>query len=125
LEHWPPREVPEASGLFNLMRTLGGAIGIALIDTILTERTEGHVTHLVTRLQAGDPDAARLVGLPVNLFRHHAMGAIDPVTRMLIEPMVRHAALTQSCNEAWLALGALFLLALLLVPLIAKPLSAR
>ena len=25
--------VPDASGLFNLMRNLGGAIGLALIDT--------------------------------------------------------------------------------------------
>src|SRR5260370_39451018 len=35
-------EVPDASGLFNLMRNLGGAIGIALIDTILYGRTGGH-----------------------------------------------------------------------------------
>src|SRR5262249_34669688 len=31
----PDAEVADASGLFNLMRNLGGAIGIALIDTIL------------------------------------------------------------------------------------------
>jgi len=31
----PLSEVADASGLFNLMRNLGGAIGIALIDTIL------------------------------------------------------------------------------------------
>jgi hypothetical protein len=30
--------------------------------------------------------------------------------------MVRHAALTQSCNEGWWLLGGLFLLALLLLP---------
>ena len=30
---------PDASGLFNLMRNLGGAIGIALIDTILYGRS--------------------------------------------------------------------------------------
>ena len=120
LEHWRPHEVAEASGLFNLMRNLGGAIGIALTDTILTERTEGHASQLVTRLQAGDPGAARLVGLPVNLFHGHAMGAVDPVTRMMIEPMVRRAALTQSCNEAWLALGLLFILSLLLVPAMVK-----
>jgi DHA2 family multidrug resistance protein len=120
LEHWQPHEVAEASGLFNLMRNLGGAIGIAAIDTILTERTEGHVTHLVARLQAGDPAAAGLVGLPVRLFHNHAMGPVDPVTRTLIEPMVRRAALTQSCNEAWLVLGVLFLAALLLVPVMGK-----
>lgn len=116
LEHWQPHEVAEASGLFNLMRNLGGAIGIAMIDTILTERTEGHVAHLVARLQAGDPRAAALVGLPVKLFHNRAMGPVDPITRALIEPMVRRAALTQSCNEAWLLLGALFLAALVLVP---------
>ena len=34
----PEIEVADASGLFNLMRNLGGAIGIALIDTILYGR---------------------------------------------------------------------------------------
>lgn len=116
LDHWPPEEVAEASGLFNLMRNLGGAIGIAVTDTILTERTPDHVATLVSRLQAGDPAAAALVGLPVRLFHHYAMGPVDAVTRALIEPMVKRAALTQSCNEAWWLLAGLFLLALLLVP---------
>ena len=35
----PEAEVADASGLFNLMRNLGGAIGIALIDTILYGRS--------------------------------------------------------------------------------------
>ena len=35
-------QVPDASGLFNLMRNLGGAIGIALIDTVLYGRTSIH-----------------------------------------------------------------------------------
>ncbi len=116
LEYWPPHEVAEASGLFNLMRNLGGAIGIAAIDTILTERTPGHVASLVTRLQAGDPAAAALAGLPTRLFHNHAMGPVDPITQALIEPMVRRAGLTQSFNEAWWLLGGLFLLALLLLP---------
>src|SRR5947209_11798478 len=33
-----PFLVPNASGLFNLMRNLGGAIGLALIDTVLELR---------------------------------------------------------------------------------------
>ena len=53
LEYWPPEEVAEASGLFNLMRNLGGAIGIAAIDTILTERTPGHVAALVDAASGG------------------------------------------------------------------------
>jgi len=116
LDYWPQEEVAEASGLFNLMRNLGGAIGIAAIDTILTERTPTHVANLVTRLQAGDPAAAALAGLPVQLFHGRPMGPVDPVVKALIEPMVQRAALTQACNEAWLLLGALFLLSLLLLP---------
>ena len=33
-----PERIADASGLFNLMRNLGGAIGIALIDSILYGR---------------------------------------------------------------------------------------
>ena len=116
LDIWPAEEVAEASGLFNLMRNLGGAIGIAAIDTVLTERTPDHVANLVARLQAGDPTAAALAGLPVRLFHNRPMGPVDPVVKALIEPMVQRAALTQACNEAWWLLGALFLLALLLLP---------
>ena len=38
LGHLAPDRVPDASGLFNLMRNLGGAIGLALIDTVIYGR---------------------------------------------------------------------------------------
>src|SRR6478672_3661344 len=63
-------QVPDASGLFNLMRNLGGAIGIALIDTILYGRTDGHAEFLRERLIAGDIKAAEAIGLDLNLFTH-------------------------------------------------------
>jgi DHA2 family multidrug resistance protein len=116
LDGWPPEDMADASGLFNLMRNLGGAIGISLIDTIVEQRTPGNVTALVTQLQAGSPQAARLVGLPVAMFHNRDMGPVDQLTRALIAPMIRHAALTQSMNEAWFVLAALFGLSLLLLP---------
>ena len=39
LETLPHKQVPDASGLFNMMRNLGGAVGIALINTVLYGRT--------------------------------------------------------------------------------------
>ncbi len=119
LEMWPPSEVPEASALFNLIRNLGGVIGIALIDTLLQERTPAHVAALVAKLQAGDPLTARLVGLPVAAFQNLPMGPVDEITKALITPLIERAALTQVFNEAWLALGVLFVLSLLalLLPL--------
>jgi DHA2 family multidrug resistance protein len=127
LDMWPAAQVPEASALFNLVRNLGGAIGIALIDTMVDERARGHVAHLVARLQAGDPVTARLVGLPVALFHNRPMGPVDEMTRMMITPLIERAALTQVLNEAWIALAVLFGLSLLALPLMGalnpKPVS--
>lgn len=111
-----PTSVADGSALFNLMRNLGGAIGIALVDTILVQRTPTHAEALGRRLQAGDADAARLVGLPTEFFHGHDMGPVDETMRAIAEPLVRKAALVQSFNEAWLVIGALFTLSLLVVP---------
>ncbi len=120
LDGWPPDDIADASGLFNLMRNLGGAIGIAVMDTILEQRTPHHLSDLVARLQAGDPQAARLVGLPVTLFHNRPMGPIDELTKNLIAPLVKRAALTQSFNEAWFVMAALFAASLLMLPAIGR-----
>ena len=76
-------QVPDASGLFNLMRNLGGAIGIALIDTILYGRTGGHADALRDRLIAGDVTAAQAIGLDLQLFTHRPAGVSDAAGRSL------------------------------------------
>ncbi|HEY5337005.1 MAG TPA: DHA2 family efflux MFS transporter permease subunit [Rhizomicrobium sp.] len=115
MEGWPLDDAPDASGQFNLMRNLGGALGIALIDTILEQRTPGHVTHIAARLQAGDPTMARLVGLPVEYFHGTAMGPVDPSMRAYAEPLVQRAALVMSFNEAWVVIAVLFALSLITI----------
>src|SRR6202041_246639 len=52
LGHLPPAAVPDASGLFNLMRNLGGAIGIALIDSVIYGRAPVLSQTIIHRLQA-------------------------------------------------------------------------
>jgi DHA2 family multidrug resistance protein len=111
-----PSGVADGSALFNLMRNLGGAIGIALVDTILEQRTAGHAQVLATRLQHGDADAARIVGLPVEYFHGQDMGPVDETMRAFAEPLIKKAALAESFNEAWLVIGVLFALSLLVVP---------
>jgi DHA2 family multidrug resistance protein len=120
LERWPQAEIPDASGMFNLMRNLGGAIGIALIDTILEQRTQGHVDGLIARLQARDVDAARLVGIPIRQFLNAPPGPIDDLTKAIVAPMVKRAALAQSFNEAWIMIAILFAVSLLALPLMRR-----
>jgi len=120
LERWPQAEIPDASALFNLMRNLGGAIGIAVIDTVLEQRTQGHVRHLIDRLQARDVDAAREVGIPLKQFLNAPPGPVDELTKAILAPMVKRAALAQSFNEAWLLIAALFAISLLALPLMRR-----
>jgi MFS transporter, DHA2 family, multidrug resistance protein len=113
--------VPDASGLFNLMRNLGGAIGLALIDTVIERRAPAHVKAIVERLQAGDASMARFVGLPTERFTGVPITDIDEPTRRAIEPLVRRAALVAAFNDAWLFIGVAVALSLLLLPFLHRP----
>jgi DHA2 family multidrug resistance protein len=119
-----PFLVPNASGLFNLMRNLGGAIGLALIDTVLVLRTPAHVEAIIARLQAGDSSAARLVGLPTERFTGVPIGAVDEATRALVAPLVERAGLVAAFNDAWLMIGALILVSALALPFL-RPAAAQ
>ena len=120
----PERDVADASALFNLMRNLGGAIGIAVVDTILERRTPHHFLDLALRLKGGDASAAAFVGLPTAPFKGHDMGPVDPIMKALVEPLIRKAALTLSFNEAWLIVSGLFALSLLALPFMRRTLTA-
>jgi DHA2 family multidrug resistance protein len=118
-----PSQVPDASGLFNLMRNLGGAIGIAVIDTVLYGRTVGHGEVLRERLMAGDVSAAQAIGLDPQTFLHPPPGATPATIESYVRPMVERAAFAMSVNEAWALLSAVALIALLLVWFAGKPLK--
>jgi DHA2 family multidrug resistance protein len=105
LETLPPKQVPDASGLFNMMRNLGGAVGIALIDTILYGRTSGHAEAIRQSLIAGDIHAAQVIGLDRLPADVSAAG-----------PMIEQAAFAASANEAWALLACVALLGLLVIP---------
>ena len=53
LGHLPSSRVNDGSSLFNLMRNLGGAIGIALIDTVLFTRTPEYAEFAPRTLESG------------------------------------------------------------------------
>jgi DHA2 family multidrug resistance protein len=58
LNGWEPAELRYASGLFNLMRNLGGAIGIAVVNTWLGDFTREHAARLSAAM-GESPDRAR------------------------------------------------------------------
>jgi DHA2 family multidrug resistance protein len=57
----PPERLKYASGLFNMMRNLGGAIGIAVCGTILNDRTNLHFLRLAEHLNAANVPMQQMV----------------------------------------------------------------
>lgn len=120
-----PSAVPNASALFNLMRNIGGAVGLALIDTVVEVRSPHHAEAIAARLQAGDRATAAFVGLPLERFTGVPLGEVDATTRAMVEPLVRRAAAVVSFNDAWMLLGILTGLAVFAALLMKKPSAGR
>jgi DHA2 family multidrug resistance protein len=57
----PPARLKYASGLFNMMRNLGGAVGIAVSTAIINDRTNLHFVSIASRLTPGNGAMDRLV----------------------------------------------------------------
>ena len=64
----PPERVKNASGLYNLTRNLGGAVGLAGLTTVLNDRTDLHLARLHERLTfASQPALETLNNVAANL----------------------------------------------------------
>ena len=120
----PASRVPDASGLFNLMRNLGGAIGIALIDSVIYGRSASHGVEIMDRLRSGDIATARFAGLSMESFAAGLAGPLDAKAQEMLRPIVERAALTQSINESWALIAMLTVAALICVPFAKRSLPA-
>lgn len=49
-----PRQLPTGIAIVNMMRQVGGAFGVAITNTYVTQRTAVHRGDLVSNLQPGD-----------------------------------------------------------------------
>ena len=112
------RLVADGSGLFNLMRNLGGAVGLSLIDTIIFSRSTTHAAEIVARLRAGDVGTAVTIGIPRDSFLEQLGQPPDEFTQEMIHPLVERAALVHAINDAWLAIGLITAIAVVLVLLV-------
>jgi len=116
LGHLAVDRVPDASSLFNLMRNLGGAVGLALIDTVIYGRAPVHARALEAQLLGGDAAAAAWIGIPATLLAQHGSGPLDPASEALLAPLIEKAAYTEAINEAWGLIAMLTLLVIIVVP---------
>lgn len=119
-----PSLVADGSGVFNLMRNLGGALGLALIDTIIFSRSAVYATAIAAQLRAGDIATAVGIGIPRDAFVEQLGQPPDQFTEEMVRPLVEKAALVHAINDAWLLIGILTALAMLLVALVRRAQNA-
>jgi DHA2 family multidrug resistance protein len=58
----PPQKVGNASGLFNLMRNVGGSVGISLVNTLLARHEQLHRTELLHNLSPTNHNFQQALG---------------------------------------------------------------
>ena len=77
-----PQDAGSASSLFNILRNLGGAIGIALLATLLDSRAKTYFDYLREALVPGNPQVdERLVRLTEQLGSSQAaLGKLSEIT---------------------------------------------
>jgi DHA2 family multidrug resistance protein len=73
----PKKDIPAASGIYNLTRQLGGSIGIALLTMILSRREAFHRAVLVEKLGVSDPATQDRVHLLSGSFMARGFDAIS------------------------------------------------
>ncbi|PIT68873.1 DHA2 family efflux MFS transporter permease subunit [Bartonella tribocorum] len=57
----PPERMQNASGLFNLTRNLGGAVGLAIISTLMTKRSDFHYERIAETLNHANRQATEML----------------------------------------------------------------
>jgi MFS transporter, DHA2 family, multidrug resistance protein len=99
--------VKNASGLFNLTRNLGGAIGLAALNTILNDRMDLHLTRLHDAANwSRGPATEMLANLTA---RFHDFGSNAPAMALKqMSLMVRREATVMSFSDVFLLLTILF-----------------
>ena len=115
----PPDRVKNASGLFNLTRNLGGALGLALINTVLNDRTDLHIARLQERVTWGNAAATETL----NLLTQRMQGTGDAALLAMkqLSQIVHRQAVVMGYADAFFILTLFYVGLSLLVLLLKKP----
>jgi len=109
-----------ATSIFNLMRNIGGSIGIAIMNTFLARRTQLHQNHLVANVTAGNTKTLMLLrGMEANFYAHgaDAVTASRKSLAALYGLVQEHASMLAFVEAFWL-MGVVFLLMIPFLPLL-------
>ncbi len=113
-----------ASGLFNMMRNLGGAVGIALLQTLLTKREQYHSNVLMQSVSLFEQATRARIEKLTQYFMNH--GVVDHAEAshravVAIGRIVQKQAFILAFSDTFYLLGAALIVALIAALLLKKP----
>jgi MFS transporter, DHA2 family, multidrug resistance protein len=116
----PPERLNFASGLFNMMRNLGGAVGIAVSAAVINDQTNLHFLRIASHLTPANGPMERLIQEMVGRYGTlpgSPQGGQQAAIEQLWHLAYREAA-TLAFADAFRAIMLAFIVATLLVPLL-------
>jgi MFS transporter, DHA2 family, multidrug resistance protein len=117
-----PDRLKNASGLFNLMRNLGGAIGLAALNTVLNDRMDLHLTRLHDAATWSRGPANDMLTNLTTRFQDFGSNAQLMALKEL-SLMVRREATVMSFADVFLLLTILFVALALLSIVMKRPVA--
>lgn len=118
-----PQQLKGASGLYNLMRNLGGAVGLALINTVLNDRTDLHIARLHEAMPLGRQRAEEVLADLTRRFADFGTDAGAMALKQMVQ-LVHREAVVMAFGDIFLLFTGLFLLLALGSFAMRKPASA-
>lgn len=117
----PPDRIKNASGLFNLMRNLGGAVGLAIINTLLQSRTDLHYARLSELVRWGSVVAEERIANIAAGFASTVGDDAQAVAIRQIGNIVSQQANLLAFSDIFLMLAVVFGSMVFLLPLLQRP----
>jgi len=119
LNRVPEADSGVASSLLNTAQQVGGAIGLALINEVLNERTDLHITRLQDRVTWANTMAVETL----NSFTQRMQGMGDAALMAMkqLSQIVHRQAVVMSYGDAFFMLTVFYMCLSLLVVLVKKP----
>jgi MFS transporter, DHA2 family, multidrug resistance protein len=115
------RYLKSASGLFNLVRNLGGAFGLGILNTQLTDRMGHHLAHINEALNPARPAVQDfLTGFAQRFELHHGTDGGIAAYKVL-EGLAQQQALTMTFADLFLGVAIGCAAILLTLPFVERP----
>jgi DHA2 family multidrug resistance protein len=102
-----PERLKNASGLFNLARNLGGAVGLAALNTVLNDRTDLHLARLHEQVGWGRQPAQEMLTKLTTHFQDFGGDAQTMALRQLMG-LARQQGVVMAFADVFLMLAVLF-----------------